>query len=148
MLSLIYFHNSNYKVRSKYQNVLSFLPYDGVFEAQFGGHIIYLLLKPSLWSDQIFDKLRHPPDRGVPMQALQTLRQILWNSQWQVGGPWMEAIHNRQLNHLHSMIVIFTYTKKFTGNPEIQDCIQEILANKSHFIFESNFWLLILSALV
>lgn len=94
------------------QHAFSFLPYDGVFEAQLGGCFTHLFLKPSLRSDQIFDELRNPPDRGVSVQPVQTLSQILWDSQRQVRRTWMETIHNRQLNHLHGLIISFTYTNR------------------------------------
>lgn len=70
-----------------------FLPDDGVLEAQLGSALLDLLLQPRLWSDQVLDKLRHPPDRGVAVQTLQPWSQVLRDGQRQVGGSWVQAVH-------------------------------------------------------
>lgn len=85
------------------------LPDDGVLEAQLGGALLDLLLQPGLRSDQVLDELRHPPDGGVAVQTLQTWRQILGDGQRQVGGAWVQAVHDGQLDNLDILIVSLSW---------------------------------------
>lgn len=86
-----------------------FLPDDGVLEAQLGSALLDLLLQPSLRSDQVLDKLRHPPDGGVAMQTLQTWSQVLRDGQRQVGGAWVQAVNYGQLDNLDVLIVSLSW---------------------------------------
>lgn len=85
------------------------LPDDGVLEAQLGGALLDLLLQPGLRSHQVLDELRHPPDGGVAVQALQTWGQIFRDGQRQVGGPRVQAVHDGQLDHLDILIVSLSW---------------------------------------
>lgn len=85
------------------------LPDDGVLEAQLGGALLDLLLQPGLWSDQVLDELRHPPDGGVAMQTVQTRSQVLGDGQRQVGGTRVEAVHYGQLHNLDVFIVSLSW---------------------------------------
>ena len=82
-----------------------FLPDDGVFEAQLCGGLLDLLLQPRLRAHQVLDKLGHPPDGGVAMQTVQAWGQVLRDSQGQVWGPRVEAVHYRQLHNLDVLIM-------------------------------------------
>lgn len=97
----------NGKTRSKSSGM--FLPDDGVLEAQLGGALLDLLLQPGLRSDQVLDELRHPPDGGVAVQTLQTWSQIFRDGQRQVGGAWVQAVHDGQLYNLDILIVSLSW---------------------------------------
>ena len=84
------------------------LPDDGVLEAQLLRGLLDLLLQLALRAHQVLDELRHPPDGGVSVQAVQALGQVLRDGQGQVGGPRVEAVHNGQLHHLHILVVGLT----------------------------------------
>lgn len=97
----------NGKTRSKSSGM--FLPDDGVLEAQLGGALLDLLLQPGLRSDQVLDELRHPPDGGVAVETLQTRSQIFRDGQGQVGGAWVQAVHDGQLYNLDILIVSLSW---------------------------------------
>lgn len=81
------------------------LPDDGVFEAQLGGALLDLLLQPRLWAHQVLDELGHPPDGGVAVQTVEARGKVLRDRQGQVGGPWVQTVHYRQLHNLDVLIM-------------------------------------------
>lgn len=107
---------SRYRIESKRREELRsrnsggmLLPDDGVLEAQLGGALLDLLLQPGLRSDQVLDELRHPPDGGVAVETLQTWSQVLRDGQRQVGGAWVQAVHDGQLYNLDLLIVSLSW---------------------------------------
>ena len=58
-----------------------------------------LILQLFVWPHQVAHHLSNPPDGGISVESHQTRSKVFWDGQRHEVGAWVQAVHDRQLNH-------------------------------------------------